>query len=352
MFGDVKMWLRIAACSIAAFFFAMLPARSDIESDMPARLSARDVAIAIVPIGDQSELQNKTIDQNKTTDSAGAEMAPVNKDEIVPVEPEAARQDAAAGVAPPPASPPAELVAPTPAPPPAKLASLEPSEPTITPPSATLPAIVPPAGRSAAEPFGLGAVRVTDGNVLTKWNKVEADIRAGNAILARCRDDMQHCPLAAQNFLAIIAQGREQTGRTRIGVINRAINLAITPMSDLAQWGVLDRWSAPLETFTTGRGDCEDYAIAKYVALTAAGVAPSDVKLVIFRNTEADEDHAVVAVRLDGAWIMLDNRWLTLIADNDMSNAIPRFVLDGDGVQRFVAPALTSTRRTSAPASL
>ena len=44
-------------------------------------------------------------------------------------------------------------------------------------------------------------------------------------------------------------------------------------MSDLAQWGVIDRWSAPLETFTTGRGDCEDYAIAKYVALTAAGVA-------------------------------------------------------------------------------
>ena len=27
-------------------------------------------------------------------------------------------------------------------------------------------------------------------------------------------------------------------------------------MSDLAQWGVLDRWSAPLETFTSQAGDC------------------------------------------------------------------------------------------------
>ena len=78
-----------------------------------------------------------------------------------------------------------------------------------------------------------------------------------------------------------------------------------------------DRWSAPLETFTTSRGDCEDYAIAKYVALTAAGVPAQDVKLVIVRNTAANEDHAVVAVRNGGDWIMLDNRWLTLVKDVD-----------------------------------
>ena len=79
-------------------------------------------------------------------------------------------------------------------------------------------------------------------------------------------------------------------------MINRAINLAIIPTSDLVQWGVVDRWSAPLETFTTRRGDCKDYAIAKYVALQAAGVAPEDI-LVVVRNTDTSENHAVVAVR-------------------------------------------------------
>jgi predicted transglutaminase-like cysteine proteinase len=209
-------------------------------------------------------------------------------------------------------------------------------------------AIAPP---PPAEPFGLAATSVTSGDVLTKWRRVEADIRAEDEVLAHCRHSADRCPAAVQNFLAIIEQGRAQTGRTRIGVINRAINLAIEPMSDLAQWGVPDRWSAPLETFTTGRGDCEDYAIAKYVALIAAGVAPVDVKLVIVRNTALGEDHAVVAVHLDGTWIVLDNRWLTLVADSAMQQLIPRFVLDGDGVRQFAQPALFASRRIAAPAS-
>ena len=79
-------------------------------------------------------------------------------------------------------------------------------------------------------------------------------------------------PQRARTFLDIIAQGRARTGRARIGFINRAINLAIRPVSDLAQWSVLDRWSAPFDTLTSGLGDCEDYAIAKYVALTQAGI--------------------------------------------------------------------------------
>ena len=117
-----------------------------------------------------------------------------------------------------------------------------------------------------AEPFALNVESVTAGPVLSKWNGVVADIRAesnSDALPQR----RAPCPAAARNFLNVIADGRAREGRARIGVINRAINLAIQPMTDLAQWGVADRWSAPLDTLTTGRGDCEDYAIAKYVAL-------------------------------------------------------------------------------------
>jgi predicted transglutaminase-like cysteine proteinase len=217
-----------------------------------------------------------------------------------------------------------------------------------TPIEPAMPLALPP---PVAEPFGLAANAVAAGDVLTKWSGVEAAIRAEDEIFARCRNDAQSCPRAARNFLAIVAQGRAQTGLARIGIINRAVNMAIEPMSDMAQWGVPDRWSAPLETFTTGRGDCEDYAIAKYVALTAAGVPAPDVKLVIVRNIAANEDHAVVAVRHGGDWIVLDNRWLMLVKDSAVQKAIPLFVLDDDGVRRFAAPALVAARRAAAPAS-
>ena len=221
----------------------------------------------------------------------------------------------------------------------AQTATLEPAQPKTSSP--------PP----VSEPFGLVATPVSFGEVLTKWHGVESRIHADNEVFARCAQSEQRCPQGARNFLAIVAQGRAQTGRVRIGIINRAVNLAIEPMSDMAQWGVPDRWSPPLETFTTGRGDCEDYAIAKYVALTAAGIPAQDVKLIIVRNIAANEDHAVTAVRDGDDWIILDNRWLTLVKDVAMPKIIPEFVLDGAGVREFVPPAIAVAQRGPAPAS-
>lgn len=218
----------------------------------------------------------------------------------------------------------------------------------VAPPSDQMPA--------AAEPFGLRTVPVTFGGIFEKWSGVEADIRADREVLARCRDSAATCPAAAQKFLAVVAEGRGLAGRTRIGVINRAINMAIRPMSDLAQWGVPDRWSAPLETFSTGRGDCEDYAIAKYVALKEAGVAEEDLRLVVVHDLALNQDHAVIAARISGKWIVLDNRRLTLVEDADMRQVVPLFVLDRDGVKQFtptvVADAHRAREPSAAPSSL
>jgi predicted transglutaminase-like cysteine proteinase len=200
----------------------------------------------------------------------------------------------------------------------------------------------------ATEPFGLPVEPVMYGDVLSKWNGVVAEIGVENDILVRCRQDGKSCPAAAQKFLAAIADGRARDGRARVGVINRAINMAIRPMSDMAQWGVPDRWSAPLATLASGRSDCEDYAIAKYVALREAGVAEDDVRLVIVRDLANGEDHAVVIARLDERWIVLDNRRLALVVDTDMPRVRPLFVFDRDGVKRFTPPTAVA-RRTQAP---
>jgi len=182
--------------------------------------------------------------------------------------------------------------------------------------------------------FGM-ATEPVFGEVAAKWRAVEADIYREEEVLARCRAQLV-CPAAAQTLLDIVAEGADHTGRARVGRINRAVNLAIRPISDEEQWGVEDRWSAPFETLQSRRGDCEDYAIVKYVALLEAGLPREDVKIVILRNLFPQEDHAAVAARVDGEWIILDNRRLALVRDSDMMRSIPRFVLDENGARRFV----------------
>jgi predicted transglutaminase-like cysteine proteinase len=111
----------------------------------------------------------------------------------------------------------------------------------------------------------------------------------------------------------------------------------------MKQWGVPDRWSPPLETLTTGRGDCEDYAIIKYVALLNAGIRRQDVKLVVVHDLRRNEDHAITMTRVDGEWIALDNRWLALVRDAELRRVTPLFVLDDAGVRAFVPETVATS---------
>jgi predicted transglutaminase-like cysteine proteinase len=125
-------------------------------------------------------------------------------------------------------------------------------------------------------------------------------------------------------------------GRARLGEINRAINLKIRPMSDQALYGAEDVWSPPLATLAKGAGDCEDYAIAKFVALQEAGVSADDLRIVILRDDVREEDHAVVAARLDGNWLILDSRHFVMSEDQQVQDYYrPVFVIDHDGVKRY-----------------
>ena len=183
--------------------------------------------------------------------------------------------------------------------------------------------------------FGVDTEPVADGELPERWRRVKADIARDLETVARCHAN-EPCTAAAPALIAMIAEGVGHRGRASIGMINRAVNLAIAPMSDQAQWGVPDRWSAPLETLQSSRGDCEDYAIVKYAALLGAGISESDLKIVIFKNLLPREDHAALAAHVDGQWFILDNRTLTLVSDTDVTRAIPEYVLDQNGVSRFV----------------
>ena len=188
----------------------------------------------------------------------------------------------------------------------------------------------------SAEPFGLFASHLSGGGLREKWLGVRRRLDDERVQLALCEGDPDRCASpAALQFLAIVDTAKTREGRARLGEINRAINLAIRPMGDLEQYGEIDVWSSPLATLARGAGDCEDYAIAKFVALQRAGISPDDLRIVIMRDTIRGEDHAVAAARLDGHWLTLDNRRMAMVEDAQVRNYRPSFVIDRDGVKRY-----------------
>ena len=196
----------------------------------------------------------------------------------------------------------------------------------------------------ADEPFGLSTSMVIAGTLPEKWLGVEREVDDERLVLKICEENRASCPSeAAREFLAIVDRARTLEGRARLGEINRAINLKIKPMSDLALYGVEDVWSPPLATLDKGAGDCEDYAIAKFVALQEAGVSADDLRIVILRDDIREEDHAVVAARLDGNWLMLDNRHMIMPEDQQVREYYrPIFLIDHDGVKRYFGGSSTS----------
>ncbi|MBH5400589.1 transglutaminase-like cysteine peptidase [Bradyrhizobium sp. CNPSo 4010] len=187
--------------------------------------------------------------------------------------------------------------------------------------------------RKSAEPFGVFAFAISSGSLQQRWSALKDKLDDDMVQLALCDGDRDHCASpAALELLAIVDQARARDGRARLGEVNRAINLAIHAAND----GTDDVWSSPLSTFARGAGDCEDYAIAKLAALRLAGIASEDLRIVVVRDVRAGEAHAIAAAKLDGQWLMLDNRRMAMVGDDATRSYQPLFVLNQSAVLKYV----------------
>ena len=98
--------------------------------------------------------------------------------------------------------------------------------------------------KPSAEPFGLTASPLDGGGLYEKWLGVQRRLDDELVQIALCDGDRDGCVSpAALKFLAIIDTAKLRDGRARLGEVNRAINLAIRPISDLVQYGQADVWT-------------------------------------------------------------------------------------------------------------
>lgn len=125
---------------------------------------------------------------------------------------------------------------------------------------------------------------------------------------ARWRDIRQQgiAPEGPWRAMLLHAAGQDRAGQIRL--VNNWVNARIAFAEDAVTHGMADHWSPPGESIARGRGDCEDYAIAKMALLESLGVPSRDMYLVIVREVPRQADHAVLAVRDEDALLVLDNK--------------------------------------------
>jgi len=91
----------------------------------------------------------------------------------------------------------------------------------------------------------------------------------------------------------------------KLEAVNRFIN-RYPYVPTWQNWHRLSYWEAPFEFLARG-AQCQDYAIAKYMALHAAGVSDAQIRVLLVRDTDLGVDHAVLLADVDGVSYILDN---------------------------------------------
>jgi predicted transglutaminase-like cysteine proteinase len=128
--------------------------------------------------------------------------------------------------------------------------------------------------------------------------------------------------------------------REFLGEINVYWNHRLTWTSDESHYGRLEYWTVPADT----RGDCEDYALAKYAQLRRMGVPAGALSLIYGKLKSTGEGHVVLSVHTDQGILVLGSD-LDRVLPIETSEVAPILIEDvrRPAVWAGVAPVGTGT---------
>ena len=139
---------------------------------------------------------------------------------------------------------------------------------------------------------------------------------------------------------ALLQQSTSSDDESQLAAVNSFFNRRIVFAPDSEVWGVADHWASPLETLAQGRGDCEDYAIAKYFSLLSMGMPVARLRLVYVRAmVGADvQAHMVLAyyAQPDAEPLILDNLITSVRPASRRPDLVPVFSFNSDGLWQGV----------------
>jgi predicted transglutaminase-like cysteine proteinase len=195
----------------------------------------------------------------------------------------------------------------------------------------------------AAAPPLLGTVefRAESLAALPQWQRALRQIDAERATYEACFGADESCP--SRGVLAwqgLLRSQRDRPAFDQLQAVNRFLN-DWQYKTDSQNYGTRDYWASPLE-FLRRSGDCEDYAIAKYVSLRQLGYPVDQLRLVVVHDVVRDLAHAVLAVYLNDQVYILDNLTRAVLPQERLAHYIPYYSINETTRWAHVPPADSS----------
>lgn len=154
--------------------------------------------------------------------------------------------------------------------------------------------------------WGSNEIQSTSMDKFTKWNEALARYaREAPSELQKCAPTPSNpCHIARWRiFLNQIAALPKKDQLVQVNAYLNQWAYNIDPSIYQKQ----DYWATPLE-FMYKTGDCEDYAISKFVSLLHLGFKQEDMRVVVLQDLNLKIPHAILVVYVDGEPLVLDNQ--------------------------------------------
>ncbi|MGI9489571.1 MAG: transglutaminase-like cysteine peptidase [Geminicoccaceae bacterium] len=184
-----------------------------------------------------------------------------------------------------------------------------------------------PAGVSAADfppLFDTVEYRGSSLAALPQWQRVLGEIERETSLYRDCDDARNPCePRALLAWQSMIKSQNGDEPVAQLRAVNRFVN-RWQSRTDQDNYERADYWASPL-TFLKRSGDCEDYAIMKYVSLRQLGFEVEQLRLVVVRDVLRDIAHAVLAVHVEEDVYILDNLFQAVLPQQMVSQYLPYY---------------------------
>jgi predicted transglutaminase-like cysteine proteinase len=162
-----------------------------------------------------------------------------------------------------------------------------------------------------------------------------------------------------RDWARMLDDTREQAPEAKLKKVNEFFNRRIEFVDDQSVWGRSDFWATPFDSMTKGKGDCEDFVIAKYFSLLDLGIPDIQLRLIYVRARMGGPSSAVQQAHMVLAYypspeadpLILDNLITEIRPAARRPDLAPVFSFNRQGVFAGVAAggqAAGGTERLSA----